>query len=122
MIQKALTQTLAISLPIGTTAGKKPYYIDLESDYKNCRGLYVIRNIGTDYAKIEVKDSSGLSIVAPVNVKHLEVSTSVKIADRFFSETPFEAKGKKCSVFIEVFATTTVEQNFDVVFLLDNKD
>lgn len=122
MTKNSVTQTLAIVLPIGTVAGKRAYYIDLDSEYKNCRGLYVIRNVGADYTKVEVKDSAGKSIVAPVNVTHLTVANSVPIANRFFTETPFEAKGKKATVNLEIFATTTVEQNFDVVFLLDNKD
>lgn len=119
---KALIQTLAIAIPIGTAIGKRPYYIDLDAEYKNCRGLYVIRNVGTDYAKIEVKDSTGKSIVSPVNVTHLTVANSVPIANRFFTETPFEAKGKKSVVTIELFAVPAVEQNFDIVFLLDNKE
>lgn len=121
-MKKSVTQTLAIVLAIGTAAGKRAFYIDLDSEYKNCRGFYVIRNSGTDYTKVEVKDSAGKSIVAPVNITHLTVANSVKIADRFFTETPFEAKGKKVTVNLEIFANTAVEQNFDVVFLLDNQD
>lgn len=121
MPNSSKTQTLSIALPIGTPAARRNFYLDLEAEFKNCRGFYVIRNAGTDYLKIGIKDSTGKSIVEPVNIKHLEVSQNPKIEDRFFTASPFDAQGKKVTVSIENFAPNVVVQDIDVLFLLDNK-
>jgi hypothetical protein len=119
---KSKLQVQTIAFPVNTTAAKRNTYVDLESEFKTCRGFYVIRNQGTDYLKIGIKDGAGNSIVEPVNMKHLEVSQNPAIKDRFFKETPFEANGRKITISIENFATTNAVQDIDVLFLLDNED
>ena len=117
---KSKLQVATIAMAVGTTAAKRNTYVDLESEFQTCRGFYVIRNQGTDYIKIGIKDSAGNSIVEPVNMRHLEVSQNPAIKDRFFKETPFEANGKKITISIENFSTTAAVQDIDVLFLLDN--
>jgi hypothetical protein len=117
---KSKLQVVTIALQVGTTAAKRNTYVDLESEFKTCRGFYMIRNQGTDYLKIGIKDAAGNSIVEPVNSKHLEVSENPAIKDRFYKETPFEANGKKITISLENFSTTTAVQDIDVLFLLDN--
>jgi hypothetical protein len=119
---KSKLQVQTIAYPLGTAAAKRNTYVDLESEFKTCRGFYVIRNQGTDYLKIGIKDAAGNSIVEPVNMKHLEVSQNPAIKDRFFKESPFEANGRKITISIENFAATTAVQDIDVLFLLDNED
>ncbi len=119
---KSTLQVATIAMPIGTVAAKRNIYADLESEFKTCRGFYVIRNLGNDYLKIGIKDAAGNSIVQPVNMKHLEVSQNPAIKDRFFMESPFEANGKKITISVENFATTTAVQDIDVLFLLDNEN
>ena len=119
---KSKLQVQTIAYPVNTTAAKRNTYVDLESEFKTCRGFYVIRNQGTDYLKIGIKDGAGNSIVEPVNMKHLEVSQNPAIKDRFFKETPFEANGRKITISIENFSTTNAVQDIDVLFLLDNED
>lgn len=119
---KSKLQVLTIALPIGTSAAKRNSYVDLESEFKTCRGFYVIRNQGTDYMKIGIKDAAGNSIVEPVNMKHLEVSQNPAIKDRFFMESPFEAQGKKITISVENFSATVAIQEIDVLFLLDNEN
>lgn len=119
---KSKLQVVTIALPVGTTAAKRNSYADLESEFKTCRGFYVIRNQGTDYIKIGIKDGAGNSIVEPVNMKHLEVSQNPAIKDRFYKESPFEANGKKITISIENFATTSAVQDIDILFLLDNEN
>lgn len=119
---KSKLQVLTIALPVGTSAAKRNSYVDLESEFKTCRGFYVIRNQGTDYMKIGIKDAAGNSIVEPVNMKHLEVSQNPAIKDRFFMESPFEAQGKKITISVENFAVTAAIQEIDVLFLLDNEN
>lgn len=119
---KSKLQVATVAMAIGTVSAKRNTYVDLESEFKTCRGFYVIRNQGTDYLKIGIKDAAGNSIVEPVNMKHLEVSQNPAIKDRFFMESPFEANGKKITISVENFATTTAVQDIDILFLLDNEN
>lgn len=122
----SITKAQAITLPIGTTVGKKSFPFDLPSDYKTVRGFYVCRNLGTDYLKITVKDSNGVNVLDPVNIAHLngtllQNTSSLEIDKKFFKKTPFEANGRKMTLEIDVFAITTAVQDFDFVFECDQE-
>jgi len=118
---QAKVLTKSIALAIATTAGIRSFPVDSESDFENVRGFYVIRNSGTDYLKIGVKDAAGNTILAPVNITHLSVGNTVSIDKKFFKETPFRGAGTKFIVTIENFATTAAIQDLDFVYLMDNK-
>lgn len=127
---KAIIKSQAILLPIGTTAGLRSFPFDLPSDYSRVAGFFVQRNLPVtngDYLKITVKDSNGVNIIDPVNIKVLNGgseqgnSGSLKIEDKMYRKTPFKASGTKMIVQIENFATTTVAQDLDFVYECDNE-
>lgn len=119
MKSKVIVQSIA--LPNATAAQVKSFPLDTPSDYKTVRGFYVIRNSGTEYLNISIKDAAGNVILEAVNIKHLEVGNTVAIKDKFFKETPFKAGGSKMQVVIENFVTTAAIQDIDVVYLVDNE-
>ena len=115
-------QVIPLVVPNGTGAQVTPFNAVMLADYKRVRGFYIIRNSGSSYLEIGIKDGSGNAIVEPVNIVHLTCANNIKIADRFFQETPFEAAGKTISVQIQNFAALTADENMDLVLLLDNHD
>ena len=122
----SVTKIQSVTLPIGTTVGKKSYPFDLPSDYKTVRGFYVCRNLGTDYLKITVKDPNGVNVLDPVNIAHLngtlsQNTSSLEIDKKFFKKTPFEANGRKMTIEIDVFTLTVAVQDFDFVFECDQE-
>ena len=122
-----IVKVQTVSFPIGTTAGKKSVVFDLPSDYKTVRGFYCIRNFGTDYLKITVKDSNGVNVLDPVNIAHLNGTTSqlanpVEIDKKFSKATPFEANGRKMTLEVDVYATTVAVQEFDFIYECDNHE
>ena len=130
MANKAILKSYSITLPIGTIAGLRSFPFDLPSDYSRVSGFFVQRNLPTangDYLKITVKDSNGVNIIDPVNIKVLNGgseqgnSGSLKIEDKMYRKTPFKAAGTKMIVQIENFATTTVVQDLDFVYECDNE-
>ena len=99
--------TNSIAIAAAQPAVQRTFPIEAPSDYKNVRGFYVIRNSGTDYFKIGIRDSAGNQILEPVNIGHLQIGNAVPIKDKFFKETPFKANGTKFIVTLENFAATT---------------
>jgi len=121
-MKKAKIQVVSLPLPNGTVAAKRAFQVDLDPEFKTCRGFYVIRNSGADYLKIEVLDTTGKSILDAVNIQHLVVGTDIKIKDRFFTETPFKAQGGKTTINLQNFAAAAGDQVTDIIFLLDNEE
>lgn len=131
MAVNKIVKTQAVVLGIGTTAGLRSFSFDLPSDYKRVSGFYIQRNLpstGGDYLKVTIKDSNGVNIVDPVNIKFLNGgseqsnSGSLAIKDKFYRDVPFKAAGTKMIIQVENFATTTAVQDFDFVYECDNED
>lgn len=127
-----ITKSFSVILPIGTTVGKKSYPFDLPADYATVRGFYVVRNFGTDYLKITVKDSNGVSVLEPVNIAHLngtitQLGTSLEIDKKFAKKTPFESNGRKMTLEIDYYGPPGVNgpsvavQDFDFVYECDQE-
>ena len=115
-------QVFPLLIPSGTTAQTKPFNFTMLADYKRVKGFYIIRNSGSAYLEVSIKDGSGNAIVEPVNVTHLTVANNIEIDKRFSTETPFEANGKQLTLTVQNCATLGADENMDLVLLLDNKD
>lgn len=76
-------------IPVGTPAGIHVSDFSLEKGFPNVVGFYAIRMRGTDPLQVGITQGNNQIVLEKVNVQHLEVSTDVKISDRFFRETPF---------------------------------
>ena len=115
----ARTQTQNIVIVSGTTARTVTYPIKLDSDFRTVRGIYINRNSGSAYLAVGVKAPSGEAIVDPVNINHLVAGSNIKISDRFYKDSPFEADGKTMNITVQNFGTLGADENFDVILLLD---
>jgi hypothetical protein len=118
---KSKIQVFPLVIPSGTTAQIKPFNVVMLADYKRVKGFYIIRNSGSAYLEVGIKDGSGNAIVEPVNITHLTCANNIEIAKRFFTETPFEANGKTLALQVQNFATLSADESIDLVLLLDNE-
>jgi len=129
MALEKIIKTQSVVLAAATAAGLRSFSFDLPSDYQRVSGFYIQRNLpatGGDYLKVTIKDSNGVNVIDPVNIKFLNGgseqsnSGSLAIKDKFYREAPFKAAGTKMIIQVENFSTTTVIQDFDFVYECDN--
>lgn len=121
---KKKVQSLNVVIAIGTTAQKLTRRITLDEQFDICTGYYMIQNTSGSQTRYSVGlQLDEMTIQDLANKQHLEASSSFKIADRFYRETPFNSKGKSVTVTIEIFGTiATTDLNFDVLFELAKKE
>lgn len=118
---KSKIQVVPLVITNGSSAATRPFNPTMLADYKRVRGFYVIRNSGSSYLEISIKDGSGNAIVEPVNITHLTCTNSIAIKDRFYRDSPFEANGKQLAITIQNFATLSADENIDLILELDNE-
>ena len=115
---QAKTQVLNIVIAASQAAGRREFRVALDPEFEFCAGYYALQNKNgglTTQWRVGLKDDSK-TYQDLVNGLHLQASTSVKIADRFYREQPFVSRGKTVTVSIETFETTASELNIDFLF------
>ena len=119
---KSKIQVFQVAQAIATVPAKRNFTVVTDTEFRTVRGFYIIRNTGADYLRVGIKDEAGNSVQEPANIENLQVSTSVKIQDRFYKEVPFQAEGKKIVISVENFLNLTAADSFDLLVLLDNEN
>ncbi len=121
---RSKTQIKNLTIAASVAAGRTAFRVELDSEFDICAGYYAIQNLGgglTTQWKIGLKDDS-VTYQDLVNGQHLQVSTALKIADRFNREQPFPSKGKVMIITVETFETTASELNIDFLFDLKKNE